>query len=264
MTEQADSSITIDGVLFDIIGGAMQKATPTHFGLRKAPWMVDRYREFAARFPQANIVELGVDRGASTAFLHLVMAPKHLLALDIKPNNQPALQTFLDSHDPDGRVQVVWETDQADVGRLADLLDQAFGTESLDLVIDDASHQLAPSRASFDLLFPRLRPGGMYVIEDWSWQHKFEHKLSELVGDPDSEQGKTRIAQLLENQPDTPQPLMSQLMMELSVICGYRSDIIPEIRMRSGWAEVVRGGAALDSTYAVRDLMGALARNLLP
>jgi predicted methyltransferase len=35
----------------------------------------------------------------------------------------------------------------------------------LDLVVDDTSH-LGPTRASFNTLFPRLRPGGVYVIED--------------------------------------------------------------------------------------------------
>ena len=39
--------------------------------------------------------------------------------------------------------------------------------EPLDLVIDDASHLYGPTMASFEVLFPRLRPGGLYVIEDW-------------------------------------------------------------------------------------------------
>jgi cephalosporin hydroxylase len=35
-----------------------------------------------------------------------------------------------------------------------------------DLIIDDASHRLEHQAASFDLLAPRLSPGGAYVIED--------------------------------------------------------------------------------------------------
>lgn len=34
-------------------------------------------------------------------------------------------------------------------------------------MIDDASHLLTPSTATFNPLFPRLRPG-LSVIEDWS------------------------------------------------------------------------------------------------
>ena len=35
---------------------------------------------------------------------------------------------------------------------------------------DDCSHEYQPTRASFNELFPRLRSGGAYVIEDW-WPH---------------------------------------------------------------------------------------------
>jgi hypothetical protein len=41
----------------------------------------------------------------------------------------------------------------------------------LDLVIDDASHIYGPTKASFQALFPLLRPGGLYLIEDWAWAH---------------------------------------------------------------------------------------------
>jgi hypothetical protein len=39
----------------------------------------------------------------------------------------------------------------------------------VDLVIDDASHLYPFTKGSFETLFPRLRPGGLYIIEDWSW-----------------------------------------------------------------------------------------------
>ena len=38
-------------------------------------------------------------------------------------------------------------------------------------MIDDASHLYAQTKASFETLFPRVRPGGLYVIEDWAWFH---------------------------------------------------------------------------------------------
>ena len=43
--------------------------------------------------------------------------------------------------------------------------------DELDLVVDDASHTYEETKASFEFLFPLLRPGGIYVIEDWSWAH---------------------------------------------------------------------------------------------
>jgi hypothetical protein len=40
-----------------------------------------------------------------------------------------------------------------------------------DIIIDDASHNYPLSLASFNGLFPLLRPGGVYVLEDWGWAH---------------------------------------------------------------------------------------------
>ena len=36
-----------------------------------------------------------------------------------------------------------------------------------DLIVDDASHDGALTAATFGLLWPLIRPGGWYVIEDW-------------------------------------------------------------------------------------------------
>lgn len=39
--------------------------------------------------------------------------------------------------------------------------------EGVDLIVDDGSHLLEPTRRCFATLFPKLRPGGWYCIEDW-------------------------------------------------------------------------------------------------
>jgi cephalosporin hydroxylase len=67
-------------------------------------------------------------------------------------------------------VKLYWETDQANAGQMCAIVTSEFSGQ-LDLVIDDASHQYDSTKASFQTLFPLLRPGGLYVIEDWAWSH---------------------------------------------------------------------------------------------
>jgi hypothetical protein len=60
------------------------------------------------------------------------------------------------------------QEDRAFLERVAD------ATGPLDIVIDDGSHVVGHVLASFDVLFPRLREGGIYVVEDTQtsyWPH---------------------------------------------------------------------------------------------
>ena len=50
--------------------------------------------------------------------------------------------------------------------------------KGIDLVVDDASHLYEQTKATFAMLFPLVRPGGNYVIEDWSWAHWARHSKS--------------------------------------------------------------------------------------
>lgn len=54
--------------------------------------------------------------------------------------------------------------------RSAEQLDHICATHApggLDIVIDDASHFGAWSWHSYQILLPHLKPGGLYVVEDW-------------------------------------------------------------------------------------------------
>ena len=72
-----------------------------------------------------------------------------------------------DLHDKDiglGRRVRFVQGDQSSPDDLSTAID-ALGGE-LDVVIDDGSHQADDILASFGVLFPVLRPRGLYVIED--------------------------------------------------------------------------------------------------
>ncbi len=68
------------------------------------------------------------------------------------------------------RLKPFWAVDQQDSARLREIWQTEFRAP-LDLVIDDASHLYGPTKTSFETLFPLLRPGGLYIIEDWAWGH---------------------------------------------------------------------------------------------
>jgi len=59
----------------------------------------------------------------------------------------------------------IFQCDQSDVPKLKKTLTPYA---PFDIIIDDASHEGRLSKISFDyLFFNMLKPGGMYIIEDW-------------------------------------------------------------------------------------------------
>lgn len=48
----------------------------------------------------------------------------------------------------------------------AEAVDAALGDLTFDYVIDDGSHRLFDQIAAFDIFWPRIKPGGVYFIED--------------------------------------------------------------------------------------------------
>jgi len=72
-----------------------------------------------------------------------------------------------------GRVRV-FQGDQGDPAFLHSLVSEL---PDLDIVIDDGCHTSFHQQMSFKHLFPRLKPGGFYFIEDVHWQPPWEQSL---------------------------------------------------------------------------------------
>jgi len=185
--------------------------------------LVAAYLALLADLQPATIVELGVFQGGSCALMALASGPDVLVSVELSEERVPALDALIAERGLGDRVHVHHGVDQADAATLGDLVDRHLAGRPLDLVVDDASHLVGPTRASFNALFPRLRPGGVYVIEDWSWAH---------IG-----YGTHRLAA-------TP---LTVLVFEITMALPSRAGLITELRIDRGWVVVVRGDAELDA-----------------
>jgi SAM-dependent methyltransferase len=109
------------------------------------------YRELIGGNRAARILEIGTAHGGSL-FLWRDLAPEGVIVgVDLsKPEGLPL-----------GVVHI--QADQADPG-LPDLV-MPFGP--YDLIVDDASHVGSLSEITFGNLWPLVKPGGWYVLEDW-------------------------------------------------------------------------------------------------
>ncbi len=112
-------------------------------------------RHFAPwRGRSLTFLEIGVARGGSLPMWQRYFGPlARIVGIDIDPRCR--------AHDGDGVAVRIG--DQADPAFL-DAVMAEFGAP--DVVLDDGSHQMAPTRASFEHLYPRLSKNGVYVVED--------------------------------------------------------------------------------------------------
>lgn len=118
------------------------------------------YAELLAPYRERDLrlLELGINAGGSLLLWRDWFPRGTISGLDDK-------RVVLD--DPSGRIRT-WQGLQDDTA-LLDRLAAADAPGGFDIIIDDASHCGAPSKVSFWHLFTHhLKPGGLYVIEDWA------------------------------------------------------------------------------------------------
>jgi hypothetical protein len=241
----ADDEFVIDGVAFRCFGLMERgvKSEPDRFCIIKPRWQIERYEELIRRDTPKNIFELGIWAGGSTAFLAQLARPRKLVAVELASNPCTPLETFIDAGGLRTSIATYYGVDQADSSRLRSILDREYPGEPLDLVVDDASHQVAQTRASFNALFPRLAPGGTYLIEDWSWAHTGGAALPEVWSKR------------------TP---LSVLIFELMLVCAHHPEMIDGIVVKKGSAFVRRGPATIEAaSFDVAVNYGPIGRDLM-
>lgn len=161
-------TLEIDGMRFimptDEERAYDEQSTNHAFVVMKHDWEVRGFCSMVASTAIKRIFELGIFKGGSTALYAKLFDPEKLIAVEIEPQPVAPLQRFIAEMELAARVKPIYGVDQADQLALTQIVEQEFPAQDIDLVVDDASHWYAQTRAAFAVLFPYVRPGGLYVI----------------------------------------------------------------------------------------------------
>jgi predicted O-methyltransferase YrrM len=231
-------------------------APSDRFPVAKPRWLVEDYLELCGRLQPKRIMEIGVLQGGSTVLLSELTAPEKLVSIELSPEPVALLTDYIEARGLTEVVRPYFGVDQADRKRVAAIARNEFAGRPLDLVIDDASHRYAPSMATFETLFPLVRPGGLYLLEDWRWAHQFADAMASAPSLPKEvlEEIAKHLDEVASGRAQDEEP-MSRLVLELVLARASGRGAVAEITIGSAWAAVLRGDDPLDpDTFRVTEL----------
>jgi predicted O-methyltransferase YrrM len=179
-----------------------------------------------------RMVEVGLYDGGSAIYWERRHKPERLALFDIR-EEVPYLSRYVERHGLAESMRLHFGISQDDRMALRQAVAADFGGSPLDLIIDDASHMLAETRATFETLFPFLRPGGLYMIEDWAWGHATGWNPQDWAD----------------------RALMSPLISEIMLVCGRNEGAVDRMNIHPNFVTITRGAAALatDGSFALLD-----------
>jgi hypothetical protein len=248
----SETKFVVGGLSFGSdLGSYKELTTPDKVVILKESRLLKEYLDFFAPHAVRNILEFGIWQGGSPLFYGMatdarkIVALDHLnkgpvpadavndpeIALDYK---NPALDGIIKRHGMSKRVKLHFGVSQDDRAAVTAVMDKEFGDEAIDLIIDDASHYYAHSRKSFEIAFPRLREGGLYIIEDWQWAHSPAYQKS---------------------GPFVDKPALSNFIFELLIAYGSHPDLFWNIVVRDWFVAVTKGSRPLAGDFRLDDLL---------
>jgi SAM-dependent methyltransferase len=172
-----------------------------------------------------SMLELGVRDGKSLLMWERYFPQGRIYGIDIDPR----CSEFA------GDRKEVAIGSQGDV----EFLKSVFGGRQFDVILDDASHVNTLSRISFENLFDRVVPGGLYIIEDLGCSYlKLDSQL----------QVRSTWPGMKYNAPDVPldndRKVLDEVFLELLARLDHRQG---DVRFVHFWSQLVVIGKAVES-----------------
>jgi len=140
----------------------------------KIPSYLVSYEEFLAPLRDApfNFLEIGVLNGGSIAMWHEYFSRATIHGLDQNPNPGAVFDSYFKTRNLATRVAlhlgVAIPEHTVPYAERRQLFKQCFGNTQFDVILDDGAHTYTHTKAAYEVLFPEfLKPGGIYILEDW-------------------------------------------------------------------------------------------------
>lgn len=170
-----DSHLKINEVSFylsydtsELLGG---KTANDSFLLGKPRHMVEKSFAIGQQQKINKIFEMGILKGGSVVLYDQIYQPEKIVAIEYMQNPVDALTNFITKRNKSEVIKPYYGVNQADRHSMEKILSIEFPDRDIDLIIDDASHLYDETREAFNISFPYLKNGGLYIIEDWAWAH---------------------------------------------------------------------------------------------
>ncbi|HVG52095.1 MAG TPA: class I SAM-dependent methyltransferase [Xanthobacteraceae bacterium] len=214
------------------------KTTDNNIFVLKGQSFFNKYDGYFGPIEPHNVLEVGIFEGGSAILLADKWSEAKIVGIDIRDPN-PSVAKHIATMGFSDRISLHYNVSQNDANRVTTILDKEFGKEPIDIVIDDCSHLYDLTKATFNTVFPRLKPGGYYVVEDWAWAH-WRDWQDGTKGWPD-------------------QPALTNLLFEIIMTSASSSWLISDIYVNSNFFIVKKAESCpalqnfnLDKNYLLR------------
>jgi predicted O-methyltransferase YrrM len=142
-------------------------------GTDKAPVLTEVYASYmkGMRLEPVRLLEVGVFFGASLKMWHAYFPNGTIYGIDTFKGHQgngsqfDNASSFLQEAPSYSRmhVEICDQSSRADLERFAATIQEPF-----DYILDDGSHLMKDQQQTLAVLWPLLRPGGIYFMEDYA------------------------------------------------------------------------------------------------
>jgi predicted O-methyltransferase YrrM len=217
-------TIELGGVQFILDtrpGPQRSKSEENKFVLVKTRPYLAFYESLRERAPK-TIFEIGMFEGGSLVYFDKLFSPETLVGIDLRREPIAPLEKY-----KEGRPHIKTYYGRAQERPPARAVAQANFPHGIDLVIDDASHLYDKTKASFESIFPLVKQGGLYVIEDWAWAHGPNY------------QGENAVWRT--------QPAVTNLIFELTVLAAA-SRVIESVTVMRNLVCITKGKGTLPAS----------------
>jgi SAM-dependent methyltransferase len=216
------TEFTVDGVKFLCsLDDYTRKTDNDRIVILKDRGSLETYRQVLGNTRVRNVLEFGILEGGSAVLFTMLLELEKFVGIDNRDSAR-GIEPFLARHEVGKKIKFHFSVSQSDERPVREFITSEFASGPIDLIIDDASHQYGHTKRTFEIAFPYLRPGGLYVIEDWGWPHWKGY--TENVGEP----------------------AMSMLIFELVMLCATSPGVVSDIRIFPAFAFIRKSEAATE------------------